>query len=147
MKGTVQVVDIPDEEQLREMTEQVVSNNFHLSVMMTRFLKKSGKPRPFVPGEKESPIRHIVFISKENRTYDEVFGQIEKDKVTQLLPGMASMRLPFRIRKIRNPFLTPRLCPIIWPLLTSSPFQITSMDSDVSADYHRWLVNTYPNEW
>ena len=35
-------------------------------------------PLPLYPGEKESPIKHIVFISKENRTYDEVFGQLEK---------------------------------------------------------------------
>ena len=36
---------------------------------------------PLFPGEKESPIKHIVFISKENRTYDEIFGQIKKGEV------------------------------------------------------------------
>ena len=28
-------------------------------------------------GERPSPIKHLVFITKENRTYDEVFGQVE----------------------------------------------------------------------
>ena len=46
---------------------------------MTLFSKTGRTIRyHYIPGEKESPIKHIVFISKENRTYDEVFGQIKK---------------------------------------------------------------------
>ena len=42
-------------------------------------------PVPLYPKEKESPIKYIVFIAKENRNYDEVFGQVAKGK------GIASL--------------------------------------------------------
>lgn len=34
-------------------------------------------PLPPLPGLRESPIKHVVYITKENRTYDEVFGQLK----------------------------------------------------------------------
>ena len=32
---------------------------------------------PALPGLHKSPIKHIVYITKENRTYDEIFGQLK----------------------------------------------------------------------
>ena len=79
MKGTVQVLDIPDDAELKTMTEQVIANNFNFrKASSVDFDWRKNNPVPLYPGEKESPIKHIVFISKENRTYDEVFGQVEK---------------------------------------------------------------------
>ncbi|MCB9049805.1 MAG: bifunctional YncE family protein/alkaline phosphatase family protein [Lewinellaceae bacterium] len=148
MKGTVQVVDIPDEEQLREMTEQVVSNNFHFTRADDPvFEKRAENPIPLFPGEKESPIRHIVFISKENRTYDEVFGQIEKgqgDPTIARYGKEASFSNKEKTRFVSNATVMPNHLALAGQFAISDNFYV---DSDVSADGHRWLVNTYPNEW
>ena len=73
--------DVADARAVREMTRQVVSNNFKFTKASDPvFRDRRDSPLPLHPGEKDTPIKHIVFISKENRTYDEVFGQIEKGK-------------------------------------------------------------------
>ncbi|HKK11654.1 MAG TPA: hypothetical protein VJ945_02410, partial [Flavobacteriaceae bacterium] len=79
MKGTVQVVDIPKDSELEHLTAQVISNNFKFTDAKDPiFENRKDNPVPLYPGEKDSPIKHIVFISKENRTYDEILGQVKK---------------------------------------------------------------------
>ncbi len=148
MKGTVQVVDIPDEAQLAEMTEQVISNNFQFQKANEPvFAGRKNNPVPLYPGAKESPIKHIVFISKENRTYDEVFGQIEKGNGD---PGLAryGKNATFSNHKgtatVTNATVMPNHLALARQFAMSDNFYV---DSDVSADGHRWLVNTYPNTW
>ena len=56
MKGTVQIVDIPDDKQLKEMTSQVISNNFKFTKSDDPvFESRKNNPIPLYPGEKESP--------------------------------------------------------------------------------------------
>jgi YVTN family beta-propeller protein len=148
MKGTIQVVEIPGNEQLRKMTEQVISNNFQFTKANDPvFEKRKKNPIPLFPGEKESPIKHIVFISKENRTYDEVFGQIEKGNGDTSLARYGS-GATFSNRKktetVSNATVMPNHLALAGQFAISDNFYV---DSDVSADGHRWLVNTYPNEW
>jgi DNA-binding beta-propeller fold protein YncE len=148
MKGTVQVVDIPGDKQLREMTKQVISNNFQFRKTDDPiFHQRKNNPIPLFPGEKESPIKHIVFISKENRTYDEVFGQIEKgngDPSIARYGKDASFSNRNKTDSISNVTVMPNHLAIAKQFAISDNFYV---DSDVSADGHRWLVNTYPNEW
>lgn len=148
MKGTVQVVDIPNDEQLEKMTKQVISNNFQFrKTDDTVFTHRKNNPIPLFPGEKESPIKHIVFISKENRTYDEVFGQIEKGNGDSTIARYGRAASFFNREKTDSVFNT-----TVMPnhLALARKFGISDnfyVDADVSADGHRWLVNTYPNEW
>jgi len=148
MKGTIQVVEIPDDEQLREMTEQVISNNFQFTKANDPVFEKRAKnPIPLFPGEKESPIKHIVFISKENRTYDEVFGQIEKgngDPSLARYGSGATFANREKTNTVSNATVMPNHLALARQFAISDNFYV---DSDVSADGHRWLVNTYPNEW
>ncbi len=148
MKGTIQVVEIPGDEQLREMTEQVISNNFQFTKADDQvFEKRKNNPIPLFPGEKESPIKHIVFISKENRTYDEVFGQIEKgngDKSLARYGSGATFSNRIKTKTVSDATVMPNHLALAGQFVISDNFYV---DSDVSADGHRWLVNTYPNEW
>ncbi len=148
MKGTLQIVDIPDAGDLKKMTQTVISNNF-------RFLKsddpqlanRKDNPIPLYPGEKESPIKHIVFISKENRTYDEVLGQLKNAEGDPSLARYgygASFRNKKRTDSVENATVMPNHLNLAQRFAFSDNFYV---DSDVSADGHRWLVNTYPNEW
>ncbi|MCB9211556.1 MAG: hypothetical protein H6609_19505 [Ignavibacteriales bacterium] len=148
MKGTIQIVDIPDDEQLKEMSEQVISNNFKFSkVNDPVFDSRKNNPIPLHPGEKESAIKHIVFISKENRTYDEVFGQIKKgngDSTITRYGRNATFTNNNKTASVSNTTVMPNHLALAKKFAISDNFYV---DSDVSADGHRWLVNTYPNEW
>ena len=148
MRGSVSIIPIPDDRQLPSLTEQVIKNNFHIQKNTSvELAHRANNPIPLYPGEKTSPIKHIVFISKENRTYDEVFGQLEKGK------GMAAIARYGYGARFRNNDHTIELDSItVMPnhLKLAGDFAISDnfyVDSDVSADGHRWLVNTYPNEW
>jgi YVTN family beta-propeller protein len=148
MKGSIQIVDLPKARQLKEMTAQVIANNFKFTKSNDPvFDNRKNNPIPLYPGEIESPIRHIVFISKENRTYDEVFGQVEKGN------GDSNLARYGRNATFSNRAGTKSIAGItVMPnhLALARQFAIADnfyVDSDVSADGHRWLVNTYPNEW
>ncbi len=148
MKGTVQVLDIPNKEELKEWTAQVIANNFDFKKAADPvFDWRRNNPVPLYPSQKESPIKHIVFISKENRTYDEVFGQVKKGK------GEAELARYGRDASFHNWERTDSVQHadvMVNHLKLASDFAMSDnfyVDSDVSADGHRWLVNTYPNEW
>ncbi len=148
MKGTVQLVDIPGDRALKKMTTQVISNNFEFTKSDDPVYKtRENNPIPLFPGEKESPIKHIVFISKENRTYDEVFGQIRKgegDSTIARYGRNVSFSNRKRTESVSNATVMPNHLALARQFAISDNFYV---DSDVSADGHRWLVNTYPNEW
>lgn len=81
-RGSVHVVDLPDAAQLASYTT-VVSENNHLPLNPLESAAAAA-PRnvPAVPiperaGE-PSLIEHVVYIIKENRTYDQVFGDMPK---------------------------------------------------------------------
>jgi YVTN family beta-propeller protein len=143
MKGTVSVIDIPADEKLKEHTERVVQNNFDFKEISTG----NESPIPAFVGKRESPIKHIVFISKENRTYDEVFGQIKNGKGDTSIARFGRNQT-FSNRKktlsVENATVMPNHLALAERFTISDNFYV---DADVSADGHRWLAGTYPNEW
>jgi len=76
-RGSVAVVPIPDRSQLASYTTAVAENN-HITVAPAA-RPPSSTPRavPDRAGD-ASLIEHVVYIIKENRTYDQVFGDISK---------------------------------------------------------------------
>ena len=147
MKGSVSVIPVPSSRQLKEYTDMVVRNNFaFLNVDDSSLEWRSDNPIPLFGGEKESPIKHIVFVSKENRTYDEVFGQFRGGKGD---PSIARYGMHV---DINNPYGDPFRVVSVTPnhMALAVRFGMSDnfyVDADVSADGHRWLANTYPNEW
>ncbi len=147
MKGTVSIVDIPSERELKKMTALVISNNFLIEKAGERQAGRVNNPVPLYGGEKESPLKYIVFISKENRTYDEVFGQNvngEGDSSIARYGNHVSFSNRAGTRVVEDAGVMTN------HLVLASRFAMADnfyVDSDVSADGHRWLVNTYPNEW
>ena len=71
--GSFQKVPVPDTDKLAIYTKQSIENTFK-SVSITDNVQN---PLPPLPGLRDSPIKYIVYITKENRTYDEVFGQLK----------------------------------------------------------------------
>ena len=81
-RGSVNVIVIPTAAQLTAYTTSVAQNN---RLTLTSDAARDITPRrnvaaqavPQRPGE-PSPIQHVVFIIKENRTYDQVLGDMGK---------------------------------------------------------------------
>jgi YVTN family beta-propeller protein len=148
MKGTVEVIDIPDETGLKQLSQKVIDNNFSFEKASSeKFSWRENNPVPLTPAVNVSPIRHIVFISKENRTYDEIFGQISKaqgDSTIARYGRNATFTNSDKSKKVENATVMPNHMQLARQFSMSDNFYV---DSDVSADGHRWLVNTYPNEW
>jgi YVTN family beta-propeller protein len=65
LEGTVSTLDVPGGETLRRYTRQVLQNN-----RIERDLRR-------VPDDFRNPgIEHVIYIVKENRTYDQVLGDL-----------------------------------------------------------------------
>lgn len=140
MNGFVSVIPVPDDGDLPGLTQTVVENNF-------RFERPGGRtnPIPEYPGAAASPIRHIVFITKENRTYDEVFGQVSGGRGERSLARFGSGRSAIRgASSLVDVDIMPNHLALAARFGLADNFYC---DSDVSADGHRWLVGVYPNEW
>ncbi|MGI6339657.1 MAG: hypothetical protein ACOXZV_09830 [Bacteroidales bacterium] len=147
MKGTLSIINIPSDKELKKMTSQVIDNNFRKEKASLAIKGREKNPIPLYGRQKDTPIRHIVFIAKENRTYDEVFGQIEKgegDASIARYGHNVSFTNRNRTAKVENATVMANHLKLASQFAIADNFYV---DGDVSADGHRWLVNTYPNEW
>ena len=84
-RGSVAVVDLPDPAQLANYTNAVAENTHLTLAGKPTTARPSGVQRkPVAPkaipsrAGDPSPIQHVVYIVKENRTYDQLFGDIQK---------------------------------------------------------------------
>jgi YVTN family beta-propeller protein len=76
MKGTLSTIAVPDPFTLARYTSQVISNDgfgFGEGVRLAAVRN----PVPARVGE-ASPIKHVIYIVRENRTYDQEFGSLGK---------------------------------------------------------------------
>ncbi len=126
-KGTMSVIDRPSPVQLEKYTKTVYSN--------TPFGKsqqppQSGHPLPFKAGD-VSPIKYVFYIIKENRTYDQILGDVSKGN------GDPSLCLfPERV--------TPNIHALVNEYVLLDNFYV---DAEVSADGHNWSMAAYANDY
>jgi YVTN family beta-propeller protein len=75
--GVISILDVPDRGQLARFSKQVLRlNNRTLPPDgVNRVGERSHHPIPMHIGQR-SPIKHVFYIVKENRTYDQVFGAL-----------------------------------------------------------------------
>lgn len=79
-RGTAHVIPLPDDGQLASYTAAVAENNrmsFANAAPVKADPNATPKAVPLRAGE-PSLIEHVVFIVKENRTYDQVLGALER---------------------------------------------------------------------
>jgi YVTN family beta-propeller protein len=77
LSGALSIVPVPDDKALAAFTETVYKNCPYADTLLT------DAPHPIktaIPNKvgNPSPIKHILYIIKENRTYDQVFGDMPK---------------------------------------------------------------------
>jgi hypothetical protein len=133
--------------QQQPATSRVLRNN--------GFVPAAGEVRPAafpIPpaGQASTKIHHVVFITKENRTFDEVFGDIgslhgevvngEADLVRYGERATVSRKDAPTLNHVA---VTPNHHALARQFALSDNFYV---DSDVSTDGQRWLQGIYPNE-
>ena len=76
--GTISVIPNPNLKQFKKMTDIVRENNSFSSMIEELNKEKGKKNKVVIPTflSQESYFKHVVYIIKENRTYDQVFGDL-----------------------------------------------------------------------
>jgi DNA-binding beta-propeller fold protein YncE len=77
LAGLMAFVDMPSSEKLAQYTKQVYDNSPYRDEMLTKAEIRSASVVPSEVG-KGSPIKHVLYIIMENRTYDQVLGDIPR---------------------------------------------------------------------
>jgi YVTN family beta-propeller protein len=78
--GSVSIIDVPDEKQLAKYTEEVNANNrLGYSLAGLDKPRPDAKPVP-VPQRHGEPsvFQHVIYVIKENRSYDQILGDIKE---------------------------------------------------------------------
>lgn len=141
-RGVITMFPLPDISELAGHTAKVLANNGFV-------------PRKTAARALPAEIRHVVVIVKENRTYDEVFGDIAgasngpaagvwdlaRFGAAGTIFAAPGLRQRFSLRNIS---VTPNHHALAARFCFSDNFYA---DSEVSVDGHHWLVGSYPNPW
>jgi hypothetical protein len=135
-RGSVNVVSVPTDAELAAYTTSVARNNRltlrggEQSAAVRPRLNVAPRAVPERPGE-PSLIDHVVYIIRENRTYDQVFGDVAEGNGD---PTLA----------IFNDSVTPNAHAIArrWVL-----FDNFYVDGEVSADGHEWSTRAFANDY
>ncbi len=142
--GSFQKIPMPNSLQLAAYTKQTINNTFAKTVIEDDVKN----PLPVFPGQRKSPIKHIVYITKENRTYDEVMGQLKTGKGDSTLARFgvnSEYTWPDSIRgKMEHIKISPNHHKVAKQFAFSDNFYC---DSDASIHGHHWMVGVIPNEW
>lgn len=77
LNGLVSFVDMPNKKVLSAMTKQSYDNTPYKDKLLESSEASGDTVIPTKVGQK-SPIEHVLFIMKENRTYDQVFGDLKQ---------------------------------------------------------------------
>lgn len=141
--ASFQKIPVPDVVQLAAYTRQSVNNT-----MQAVRVKDDGRnPLPPLPKIRQSPVQYIVYITKENRTYDEVLGQLKTGKgdLTLARYGVnVNVYGKNDTLKIANADIMPNHAKLASEFSFSDNFYC---DSDASIHGHHWMMGVVPNEW
>ncbi len=77
LSGALAIVTVPDPKTLAEYTSAVYKNCPYSDKQLTAAPYPTKTAIPTKVGD-PSPIKHVIYVIKENRTYDQVFGDMPK---------------------------------------------------------------------
>jgi YVTN family beta-propeller protein len=131
--GSVSIIDVPDEKELAKYTRVVNANN-----RLAYSLAGLEKPRPDVkavpiPSRHGEPslFKHVIYVIKENRTYDQVFGDLKE--------GNGDARLTIFGERV-----TPNHHALARQFTLFDNFYCSGV---LSADGHQWVNEAYVTDY
>ena len=123
LAGSISIIDVPSAATLAEYSEQAHRNS--------PYARNEPAPKAPFPLGANCPIRYIVYIVKENRTYDSVFGDMKEG-------NGASDYCLFPERVTPNHHALAREFVLLDNLYHNA---------DVSADGHHWVTSAYATDY
>src|SRR5262245_53242007 len=131
LKGAVSMINLPPVAKLAQLTRRVYANSPYTDEM----LKAARAPKektavPFRVGD-PSPIKHVIYVIKENRTYDQVLGDVKEGN------GDPSLCL-------FGAEVTPNQHALASEFVLLDNFYV---DAEVSADGHNWSMAAYATDY
>ena len=130
-KGTMSIINVPNQVTLDAYTRRVYANAAY-SPQKSEIagITNQGNPIPMKMGEK-SPIKYVFYVIKENRTYDQILGDVEK--------GNGDTSLVLFGKKY-----TPNQHALVDQFVLLDNFYV---DAEVSADGHNWSMGALANDY
>jgi YVTN family beta-propeller protein len=141
--ATFQKIPMPDTDKLAAYTKQTLGNTMQ-TITITDDAKN---PLPPLPRFRKSPIKYIVYITKENRTYDEVLGQMKTGKGDSTLSRFGvgvNVYGKNDTLKVAKADIMPNHAKAAAEFAFSDNYYC---DSDASIHGHHWMMGVIPNEW
>jgi YVTN family beta-propeller protein len=129
-KGTLSIIPVPDKNQLGIYSQVVYHNTPYTKDLEDSPEGSDGNPIPHTVGD-ASPIKHVFYIIKENRTYDQVLGDIPA--------GNGDTSLVLFGEKV-----TPNQHALAKEFVLLDNFYV---DGEVSADGHNWSTGAYATDF
>jgi YVTN family beta-propeller protein len=131
--GSLSFIPLPDESGLKRYTAQVEQNN-NMRLVMERVrakpTQKAPRPVPQRLGE-PSVFKHVLYIIKENRTYDQIFGDMTQ--------GNGDPKLVHFGREV-----TPNHHALAEQFVLLDNFSCSGV---LSADGHQWATQAYATDY
>ncbi len=134
LQGTLSYISLPAEES--DMEEQMKKWSAITMLGMPTAAKKieasqlEGNPVPRKVGD-PSPIKYVIYIVKENRTFDQILGDLGRGNGD---PSLCIFPEP----------ITPNHHALARDFVTLDNFYV---ESEVSADGHEWSMGAYATDW
>jgi hypothetical protein len=125
-RGTLSVIDLPDPTRMTRFSKQAYDCSPLKADQGVTAEPDPGNPVPKKVGD-PSPIKHCIYIIKENRTYDQVFGDMKE--------GNGDPELCIFPEKV-----TPNHHKLVREFVLLDNFYV---DGEVSADGHQWSMGAY----
>jgi YVTN family beta-propeller protein len=129
-QGALSIIDVPSEKQMAVYEQAVYHNTpFHKEDEKVAEAEE-GNP---VPGKVGgiSPIKHVFYLIKENRTYDQVLGDIKEGNGD---PGLV----------LFGEKITPNQHALARQFVLLDNFYV---DGEVSSDGHNWSMGAYATDF
>ncbi|HEX7903270.1 MAG TPA: bifunctional YncE family protein/alkaline phosphatase family protein [Chitinophagaceae bacterium] len=129
-KGTLSIIDEPSVAKLASYSKTVYENTPYTKEGELHSKGEAGNPIPIKVGD-PSPIKYVFYVIKENRTYDQVLGDVAEGN------GDTSLVL-FGER------ITPNQHKLTKEFVLLDNFYV---DGEVSADGHNWSTAANANDY
>jgi DNA-binding beta-propeller fold protein YncE len=129
LNGTISIIEYPDAKTLQLYSQKVYSNTPYMQEKIKEFHQN------IIPadhnGKGRDKIKHVFYIIKENRTYDQVFGDLDAGNGDSSLCILGRKVTPNQ-HKLASEFTL---------------FDNFYCDAEVSADGHNWSTAAYATDY
>ncbi len=130
MKGTLSIIDLPTAFELATYSTQVYQNTPYKKEKELQTEGEVGNPIPMKVGD-PSPIKYVFYVLKENRTYDQVLGDMPSGNGDTSLCLFGEKYTPNQHKIAREYVLLDNFY----------------VDAEVSADGHNWSMGALANDY